>query len=49
MEFKEISMSEIEAPSVNLGKNIRLQDSEQNQEIRMTGIKPNVNIFTNNN
>ena len=45
MEFKEISITEIEAPSANLGKNIRLQNFEQNNKIRMNGIKPNVNIF----
>ena len=49
MEFQEISMTEIEAPSVNLGKNIRLQDTEQNNKINMTSIKQNFNIFEDNN
>ncbi len=48
-EFQEISMTEIEAPSVYLGKNIRLQDTERDKKISMSGIKPNVNIFENNN
>ncbi len=48
MEFQDISMTEIEAPSVNLGKNIRLKDTQLNNKISMTGIKPNVNIFKNN-
>ena len=49
VEFQEISMTEIEAPSVNLGKNIRLQDNQRNNKINTTGIKSNVNIFENNN
>jgi hypothetical protein len=48
MQFQEISMTEIEAPSFNFGKNFRLEDTERDKKISMTGINPNVNILKNN-
>ncbi len=49
IQFQEISMTEIEAPSLNFGKKIKLEDTERDEKIIMTAIKPNVNIYKNNN